>query len=336
MPLEDVVAAIGLMGVIAYGVLGGADFGGGIWDLFAGGARRDEQRAAIAQAMGPVWEANHVWLIFVIVLLFTCFPPAFAALSIGLFGLFHFVLIGITLRGAAFAFRGLGVADRGASHWGTVFGIASMLTPMLLGMAVGAVSSGGLRLSQEQVQDRGPTPWFTPVSLMISALALALCTYLAAVYLTNETHGELQEDFRQRALLAGTFVAGLAVLALPLLYLQNSHLWDGLVSRRGTPVMMLGMATALLSGWALLRRRYRLARAAVIAQVSLLLMGWGLAQYPYLIFPDVTLHKAAAPQATLRFILYAVPAGMILLLPSLWFLFWVFKRERKPTGAGSP
>jgi cytochrome d ubiquinol oxidase subunit II len=178
MSLEDLVAAA---------VLGGADFGGGVWDLFAGGPRRDEQREAIAHAMGPVWEANHVWLIFVIVLLFTAFPPAFAALSVGLFGLFHFVLVGVTLRGAAFVFRGPEVGDRGAGHWGTVFGVASVITPVLLGMAVGAVSAGSLRVQGGQVQIGGATPWLAPISLVIGALALALCAYLAAVYLTVET-----------------------------------------------------------------------------------------------------------------------------------------------------
>lgn len=125
MPLEEIVAGLGLLGVIAYGVLGGADFGGGVWDLFASGPRREEQRRAIAQAMGPVWEANHVWLIFVIVLLFTCFPPAFAALSVALFGPFHLVLLGITLRGAAFVFRGSRPTGQGATHWGTIFGVAT-------------------------------------------------------------------------------------------------------------------------------------------------------------------------------------------------------------------
>src|SRR2546421_2506243 len=162
--LEDGVAVVGLLGVTAYGVLGGADFGGGIWDLFAAGPRRDEQRQAIAHAMGPVWEANHVWLIFVIVLLFTAFPPAFAALSIGLFGLFHCVLVGITLRGAAFVFHGAAVVDRGASAWSRIFGVASVITPVLLGMAVGAVSSGSLRLSNGQASEHGPASWLPPGS----------------------------------------------------------------------------------------------------------------------------------------------------------------------------
>ena len=197
MTLEELVAAVGLMGVIAYGIFG-ADFGGGIWDLFATGPRRNEQRAAIAKAMGPVWEANHVWLIFVIVLIFTAFPPAFAALSVGMFGLFHFVLLGITLRGAAFVFRGPQVSGRGGSVWGRLLGAASVITPVLLGMAVGAVSSGDYRIIDGQVQI-GPTPpWLAPEALATGVLALTLCAYLAAVYLTIETAGELQQDFRRR------------------------------------------------------------------------------------------------------------------------------------------
>jgi cytochrome d ubiquinol oxidase subunit II len=180
-----------------------------------------------------------------------------------------------------------------------------------------------------EVRIEGATPWLAPVSLIIGALALALCAYLAAVYLTNETKGGLQEDFRYRALLAGAAVTGLALLALPLLYLETPHLWHGLIGRRAAPVVAAGIASAAISGWALVARRFRLARAAAVAQVSLLLLGWGLAQYPYIIYPDMPLHQAAAPEATLRFILYAVPLGMLVLLPSLWFLFRVFKSQRE-------
>jgi cytochrome d ubiquinol oxidase subunit II len=328
MGLEDLVAGAGLLGVIAYGVLAGADFGGGIWDLFAAGPRRAAQREAIAHAMGPVWESNHVWLIFVIVVLFTAFPPAFAALSVGLFGLFHLALVGITLRGAAFVFRGPQVAAQRAGPWGIAFGVASVMTPVLLGMAVGAVSSGRLRVLDGRVQIVGTHPVLAPVSLAIGALALALCAYLAAVYLTNETAGELQEDFRRRALFAGTFVVGLAALTPPLLYVEATHLWDGLLSWRAAPVLAVGVAAALLSGWTLLHRQYRLARASAVVQVALLLLGWGLAQYPYLIYPDMTLHDAAAPAATLRFVLLALPVGLAILLPSLWLLFRVFKSAR--------
>jgi cytochrome d ubiquinol oxidase subunit II len=328
MQLSELVAGVALLAVIAYAVLAGADFGGGIWDIFATGPRRDQQREAIAHAMGPVWEANHVWLIFVIVILFTAFPPAFAALSTGLFALFHLVLIGITLRGAAFVFRAYGPrVGRTPARWGVIFGMASVITPVLLGMSLGAVSAGGLRVQDGQVRVEGGPPWLAPIALAMGALALAICAYLAAVYLTVETDGALREDFRRRALLAGTVVVGLSVVTLPLLYLEASHLWSGLISLRAAPVVAAGVVAALLSGWSLLRRRFRLARVASVAQVALLLFGWGLAQRPYLIYPDLTLQNAAAPAATLRFVLYSLPFGMGLLIPSLLFLFAVFKRE---------
>jgi cytochrome d ubiquinol oxidase subunit II len=321
LPPAELVGGVGALALIAYGILGGADFGGGVWDLFARGPRRQEQRTAIAHAMGPVWEANHVWLIFVIVVAFTAFPPAFRELSLGLFLPFHLILIGITLRGAAFVFRSHQAEDRPTNTWGTTFGVASVITPVLLGMAFGAVSAGGL-------------DWLAPVSLATGALALALCAYLAAVYLTNETSGELQEDFRRRALLAGTFVVAGATVMLPLLYLEAHHLWNGLISWRAAPVIAAGVAAELLSGWALLRRRYSLARFSAVAQVALLFAGWGLAQYPYLIW-DADPQKAQqvqtakAPDATLWFVLGTLPVGLGLLLPSLWFLFVIFKTENR-------
>jgi len=328
MPREDIVAGVALLAVIAYAVFGGADFGGGIWDMFALGPRREAQRKAIEHAMGPVWEANHVWLIFVIVVLFTAFPLAYAALSTGLFLMFHLILIGITLRGAAFVFRAYGPqVGRGPDRWSYLFGMASVITPVLLGMCLGAVSSGGMRVDGSAVTYTGMPPWVRPISLAMGALALSICAYLAAVYLTIETQGELREDFRRRALLAGTLVVGLSSLTLPLLYLQAPHLWGGLVSLRAAPVIAIGVIAALVSGWALLMRRFHLARLASVAQVALLLFGWGLAQYPFLIYPDVTLSSAAAPLPTLNFVLYSLPFGMALLIPSLLLLFKVFKSE---------
>src|SRR5919199_49846 len=337
MPRHDLVAGVALIAVIAYAVLGGADFGGGIWDIFASGPRREEQREAIAHAMGPVWEANHVWLIFVIVILFTAFPPAFAALSTGLFLVFHLALIGITLRGAAFVFRSYGPqVGRTPARWGVIFGMASVITPVLLGMSLGSISAGGLRVQDGNVRIEGTVPWLAPISLAMGALALSICAYLAAVYLTVETQGKLRDDFRRRAAGRDLCVVGLSVLTLPLLYLQASHLWSGLVSLQAAPVIGAGAAAALLSGWALLRRHFRLARAASLAQVAFLLVGWGLAQRPYLIYPDVTLQKAAAPEATLRFLLYSLPFGMAILIPSLLFLFSVFKRGVRAARNASP
>jgi cytochrome d ubiquinol oxidase subunit II len=341
MTAEMLVAALGVVALIAYAVFGGADFGGGIWDLFASGPRRDEQRDTISHAMGPVWEANHVWLIFVVVIIFSAFPSAYAALSIALFVPFHLVLLGIILRGAAFVFRayspqsarGAG-AGAGARRWGVIFGVASTLTPLLLGMCLGAVSSGSIRVSDDSVSSTG-SAWLTPVSLLIGALALAICAYVAAVFLANETSGELREDFRTRALLAGTAVVVLSAVALPAVYLQAPHLWAGLTRGWGALVLGAGIAAALSSGWFLRVRRYRLARITSVAQVACLLSGWAIAQSPYIIYPDVTLQSAAAPSSTLQFILWSTPAGMALLLPSLWVLFRVFKGEHLSRGTGS-
>ena len=329
--MVELVAAIAALAVFAYAVLGGADFGGGIWDLFASGPRKDEQRRAIAQAMGPVWEANHVWLIFVIVILFTAFPSVYATLSTALYVPFHLVLLGIVLRGAAFVFRAYG--QRAGTRvtltetgWGVVFGAASTITPLLLGMCLGAVSSGDIRVIDGQPRLEGAA-WFAPVAIATGLLALSLCAYLAAVYLTVETRGALQDDFRRRALLAGTATVGLSVLTLPLLRTAAPHLWDGLLSWHAAPILVGGAVAALIAGYALLMKWYRAARAAAIVQIVMLLAGWMAAQYPYIVYPDLTLYSAAAPPATLEFFVWTLPIGALLLGPSLYYLFHVFKAE---------
>ncbi|HEY3364911.1 MAG TPA: cytochrome d ubiquinol oxidase subunit II [Symbiobacteriaceae bacterium] len=333
----DPVMAIGaamLLAITAYAVLGGADFGGGIWDLLATGPRASLQRQAIARAMGPVWEANHVWLIFVLVILFTAFPVAFGALSIALFGLFHAALAGIVLRGAAFVFRANTAADSaGWRTWASVFGAASIITPFLLGTALGAVSSGGIRLAggatvgslAAGVSVNPAQAWFSPVSLGIGALTLALMAYLAAVFLTVETEGAVQEDFRVRALGAGVAVALLAAALLPLTANLSPLLWQHLSRPQSAPPMLAGALLAAFSAWAVGTRRYKLARGAAVAEVVIVLWGWAFAQWPYLIYPDVTVYQSAAALPTIKFVLDALPFGFALLIPSLWFLFAVFK-----------
>jgi cytochrome bd ubiquinol oxidase subunit II len=342
MSIELLIAGLGIVALVTYAVLGGADFGGGIWDLFATGPRKYEQRDAIAHAMGPVWEANHVWLIFVIVIIFSAFPAAYAALSIALFVPFHLVLLGIILRGASFVFRayspesarttgGSGPAGR---RWGAIFGTASVMTPMLLGMCLGAVSSGGIEVGGGGVAFNGA--WLQPVAFLMGGLALSLCAYLAAVFLANETGGDLREDFRTRALLAGTAVVALSVIALPVVRSEARHLWDGLVGGAATPVFVPGVIAALLSGWWLRQRRYRLARVSTVVQIACLIGGWAIAQSPYIIYPGLTLQQAAAPRSTLLFILWTTPVGMALLIPSLYYLFRVFKGEHLALREGAP
>ncbi|MFN8591057.1 MAG: cytochrome d ubiquinol oxidase subunit II [Thermomicrobiales bacterium] len=324
-PLPFANGAILFLGVLLYALLGGADFGGGIWDLLASGPRAAAQREVIARAIGPIWEANHVWLIFVIVLAFTVFPPVFAALSIALYLPFSLALLGIVFRGGAFIFR---APARGIAHtaWDRVFAIASTVTPVFFGMAAGAVASGQIRIVAGRVESDLWTTWLAPFPLAVGLIALTVCAYLAAVYLTLETSGELQEDFRARALVSGLALAALAAIVLPITRSDAPVIWDGLTAK--APVALpLVIGLALLSGWAVFYRHYRLARAAAVGEVVVLLAGWVWAQYPYLIVPDLTFQEAAASPAMQRAALIVFGLGAVLLIPSLWLLYRVFKRD---------
>jgi len=330
----ELVAGIALVALTAYVLLGGADFGGGVWDLLASGPRKREQRALIAEAIGPIWEANHVWLILVIVVLFTCFPVAFARLSIGLHIPLSLMLIGIVLRGSAFAFRshyghGGEHGDAGMSaRWGRIFAIASVGTPVLLGLCVSALAAGTLRPpGRGGFHESYVAPWLTPFGVGVGLLTLALFAFLAAVYLTVEAREPtLQEDFRRRALgaAAAVFVAAFSTLGLALL--GAPLMGRGLTTAPWAPALHLATGVAaVVAIWTLWRRRFRLARVAAAAQVSLILWGWALAQYPYLIPPDLTIRAAAAPRITLVLTLWVLGAGALVLFPSLIYLFRVFK-----------
>ena len=220
-----------VVSLAAYLVMAGADFGGGVWDLFATGPRRKRQRALIADAIGPIWEANHVWLILAVVLLFVCFPSAFARLSVTLHIPLTLMLVGIVLRGSAFTFRTYdSQRDDVQRRWGLLFSWASLVTPVLLGVAAGTVAAGGVpaRPSGTFVEAY-VRPWLQPFPLAIGALALSLCAYLAAVYLTMETDDpELQDDFRLRAFGAGIGVFVAAMVALFLAWRHVPLVWQGL------------------------------------------------------------------------------------------------------------
>jgi cytochrome d ubiquinol oxidase subunit II len=321
MTLANVLAGVILLALNAYVLLGGADFGGGVWDLFARGPRRKEQRELIERAIGPVWEANHVWLILAVVLLFTCFPPAFARLAIVLHVPLTLVLIGIVLRGSAFTFRSYGGGREEERRWGRVFAVASLVTPVLLGVAVGAVASGAVAeqgaRSGERFYGAYIAPWLTPFAFAVGLFALACFAFLAAVYLTLEARErDLQEDFRRRAIGAGVAVCATAALGL-LLSHEALGVGAGLVAATG-----IAAVSAFVALWT---RAYRAARVAAAAQVSLILWGWGLAQYPYLLPPDLTIAAAAAPAVTLELVLGAVGLGALVLFPSLYYLFKIFK-----------
>jgi cytochrome d ubiquinol oxidase subunit II len=321
MTLADSLAAAILMALTAYVLLAGADFGGGVWNLLASGPRRDRQRELIGRAIAPVWEANHVWLILAIVLLFTCFSPAFARLAIALHVPLTLMLIGIVLRGSTFMFQSYGGGGR------PLFGVTSLLTPVLLGVSVGAIATGATHVPHDATFVAGYiTPWLTPFALVVGLFTAVCFAFLAAVYLTLEARDrELQDDFRRRALIAASAVAAVASLGL-VLSPQAPLVQRGLLAARWTAIfhVLTGVAALTVFG-ALWRRRYRVARFAAAAQVALILWGWGLSQYPYLLPPDLTIASAAAPRVTLELVLIALVVGAAVLFPSLYYLFKIFK-----------
>lgn len=326
MTLVDACALVALIGMIAYAIFGGADFGAGIWDLFARGPRRNERRQTITEAIGPVWEANHVWLIFVVVVFFTAFPRAWAAYCTALGTPLRLALLGIALRGVGFVFRTYASpGGRLERRWGYAFGIASLVTPALLGASVGAVSSGRLRVSDDLIQSVGGPAWLSPVSVAMGAAAIALCMHLAAVFLTIESEGALKEDFRRRAIYTWWCVVLGAAITMPLTYVQAPNLWRGLLRPEMIPLLVGGLACGIASLVCLRRRMYLRARFFSSAGVASLLVDWAVAQHPYLIYPDITLASAAAPDSMLRFLLISLPFGLVIIVPSLMLLFRVFK-----------
>ena len=331
MPLETIIAGVMVASLVLYALLGGADYGGGVWDLFALGKRAREQRALIAKAISPVWEANHVWLILVIVVLFTAFPPAFAAIATALHIPITLLLIGIVLRGTAFTFRTYDVQrDNVQRRWSLVFSVASIITPVLLGIILGAIASGTIRVENGLVTTGFFKSWLAPFPFAVGFFALALFAFLAAVYLTLETRSRAwQEDFRLRAIIAGVVVGLLALIVFilagkgaPTVRAGISRTWWALGLHILTAVFAIG---AFYTLWT---RRYRLARICAAAQVTLILLGWAFAQFPDLVEPDITIASAAAPRATLQLLLIALVLGALLLFPSYYYLFRIFKGKK--------
>jgi len=325
--LPEIVAAVIGVALNAYVLTGGADFGGGVWDLFASGPRRDRQRALIAESIAPIWEANHVWLIVVIVVLFTAFPPAFAMLGTVLHIPLTIMLIGIVLRGSAFVFRSYG--SHGRSRWGTAFAAASIVTPFVLGVIVGAIATGRVadasaRIGNGTFADVFVAPWAAPFPAAVGLFALALFAFLAATYLTIDAEDDgLRDDFRARALVAAALVFVCAAAALLLAHAAAPRVAMGVVRALVTQAATaIAAVTAIVALW---RRRFRVARIAAAAQVSLILWGWLLAQYPYIVPPALSIRNAAAPAVTLRLLAIGLAAGAAVLLPSLRYMLRTFK-----------
>jgi cytochrome bd ubiquinol oxidase subunit II len=325
----QLTAVVLWLGVTAYAVFGGADFGAGFWDLLAGGTERGlRPRALIADAIGPVWEANHTWLIFDLVILWTAFPPAFAAIMSSLFVPLTLAAFGIVLRGAAFAFRPVAAGPGERRLAGAFFAASSVVTPFFLGSAAGAIASGRVPVGNALGD---PFGWLNPTSILVGFLAIAVCAYLAAVFLVADARRlgslDLEAYFLRRATLAATAAGALAVVGIGVLALDAPLLANELI-RTGWPLVA---ASALLGSAALVRLRRgepRGTRVLAVGAVVAVVWGWGVAQYPDILPGALTLVDAAAPQGSLAALLVVFIAAALVIAPSLGLLYTLDQRSR--------
>jgi len=330
--VSTAVAVVLVLAALAYAVFAGADFGAGFWDLAAGGPQRGVRpRAAIDAAIGPLWEANHVWLIFIFVVLWTSFPEAYASITLTMFIPLTIAALGIVLRGSSFAFRKEVVRTRNRRNFGTAFAVSSILVPYCMGAMVGGVASGRVPAG-----GRAGDPvhsWINPTSVLGGVLAVVVVAYLSAVYLVWDTRRvgdlELAAYFRRRAI-ASAVVAGIVALGgVAVLHADATYLFGELTSR-ALPLLLLSALCGAGSLLLLLRDATRGARLLAVAAVAAVVIGWGVAQWPYLLPTSLTVFAAAAPSGTLTAVLVATGLAAVLVLPGLILLYSLARRGLLP------
>ena len=331
MELADVPVILILIGIAAYIVFAGADFGAGLWYLLAGpGPRGRPIRDFTYHAMAPVWEANHVWLIFVLVVTWTAYPTAFGSIMSTLSVPLFIAAVGIILRGTAYALRSGAAPDRETEGvTGFVFGASSILTPFALGTVVGGIAAGEVPVGNAEGDMF--SSWLNPTSIVIGVLAVATSGYLAAVYLAGDAHRhgdpDLARAFHGRALAMAVIAGALGVVGLIVLRADARELFDDLTSGAGL-VAVIASAVGGITTVALVRRgRYEPARASAALAVAAIVAGWGLAQRPELL-PGLTVDEAAAGHDTLVALLISIAAGLVILVPSLLLLYGLVLRGR--------
>ncbi|HLO25537.1 MAG TPA: cytochrome d ubiquinol oxidase subunit II, partial [Geobacteraceae bacterium] len=287
--LENLAAGAVYLGLVMYAVFGGADFGGGIWTALASGPRAREQREGLFNAIGPVWETNHIWLIFVVVTLFTAFPKGFAALFTVLLVPLVIALIGINFRGAAFAFRHFG-RQTGARipFMASTFAVSSILTPFALGMAVTATATGKIVFVNGWVHAE-PWFWIGPFTLVGGLVGMAICAYLAPIYMTVRTEGELRRDFRRQGIIAGLVLGILTTVEIPVA-MADAPLFAGrLLAARGVPFVAMSVISGITTQVLLWRCRFLWAQIAAAGTVTLTITGFAAAMYPDLLIGQLSL-----------------------------------------------
>ncbi len=323
MHLYEIPLIFALVGLVLYTVLGGADFGAGIWQLTAGRGELSERiRDHAHDSMAPVWEANHVWLVFVLVVFWTAYPTAFGSIASTLSVPLFLAGIGIVMRGATYALRSGIRTPRELRVIDTAFAVASLIVPFALGATVGGIAS--LRVPVGNAAGDLFTSWFNATGIMIGLIAVASAAYMSAVFLAADAvragDAELEKAFRLRSLIAGVLAGGLAVVGLIVLHSDAHRLFDGLVHDGGLVALIVSVLAGVAALELVLVRRYEPARYVAAIAVAAIVAGWALAQEPYLL-KNLTIRQAAAPHDALVVVIVAVLAGAALLAPSLALLF---------------
>jgi cytochrome bd ubiquinol oxidase subunit II len=330
--VSTAAAVVLFIGILAYAVFGGADFGAGFWDLVAGGASRGERpRSVIEHAIAPVWEANHVWLIFCFVVLWTCFPEAYASITLTLFVPLTLAALGIVLRGSGFAFRKVATTTPTRRLFGAAFATSSIVVPYCFGAIVGAVASGRVPAG-----GRASDPWsswINPTSVLGGVMAVTMAAYLASVYLVWDarrlSNPEMVEYFRRRAIAAAIGAGVIAAVGIFVLRADARYVFDGLTSR-ALPLGLVSTAAGAISLVLLLRGGHSGARVLSALAVATLVSAWGVAQWDYILPTSLTVADAAAPSGTITAVLIATALAVVLIGPSFVLLFVLDQRSMLP------
>jgi cytochrome bd ubiquinol oxidase subunit II len=326
------VAVLLLAAVVAYSIFGGADFGAGFWDLVAGGAARGERpREVIDHSIGPVWEANHVWLIFCFVVLWTGFSEAYASITLTLFVPLTLAAFGVVLRGSSFAFRKTVFRTRDRRNFGAAFALSSVLVPYCFGAVAGAIASG--RVPAGGRAGDPWTSWVNPTSVLGGVLAVVVAGYLAAVYLVWDARrlGDrtMVEYFRRRAVGAAVVAGAAALVGIFVLRSDARYLFDELTTR-ALPLVLASALCGIASLVLLVRNAEHGARLLAIGAVASIVIGWGVAQWPYILPESLKVADAAAPSGTLGALLAAAIGAALIVLPGFILLYVLDQRSLLP------
>ncbi|MCX4451300.1 cytochrome d ubiquinol oxidase subunit II [Streptomyces sp. NBC_01789] len=325
----DLIAWVMVLAIAAYACAGGTDYGAGFWDLVAGGAERGKRpRWLIDHAMAPVWEVNNVWLIFVLIIMWTGFPTMFQAVFEAMWLPLILAAVGLVLRGAGFALRKPSRRLARRRLYGAVFAISSLLTPFFLGAVLGGIASGRVAVGTTASADA----WANPVSLLTGLLAVAASAFLGAVFLCADARrfgaDDLAGYFRVRAHFALAAIVVLALIALPITHDDAQYVWEGLTRGWGLLLVALAAVCALATVLLMLRRSYGWSRYAAVASVALTVGAWGFAQRPYLLPTFLTVTQAAGDTHTMQWLMTVTIIAILLVGPALMVLYRLDTRGR--------